>query len=167
MLGNGYDQRPSCPDMRSRMAERRVVSRPAGANGVRDEFDLHALPDDIDHMGHVNNAVYLSWVQDMIVRHWTSNASESEVASHLWVAVKHEITYRRPAFLDDAIHATVKATGFKGARGMFDTVIRRGDEVVAEIRSVWCCLDVSTRRPMRVAREIVQRFLGSTAALAG
>jgi acyl-CoA thioester hydrolase len=151
--------------MNTKLSSLRVVPCARTGNDVPNRFELRALPDDIDHMGHVNNAVYLSWVQDVVVRHWAERASDAEIAKNLWIAVKHEITYRRPAFLDDVLHATVTATGFHGAKGMFDTVIRRGDEVLAEIKSVWCCLDASTKRPMRVARDIIKRFLGAAAAL--
>lgn len=145
--------------METDFAALRVVPRPRRLGQYHcNEFELHAVPGDIDHMGHVNNAVYLSWVQDVVVKHWTGIASEAEFASYLWVAVKHEITYRRPAFLGDAIYATVVATGFRGAKAMFDTVIHRGDQIVAEIKSVWCCLDMATKRPMRVAQEVVRRF---------
>ncbi len=50
---------------------------------------------DIDHMGHVNNAVYLRWVQDAVTRYWEAVAPAEAVARHLWVALKHEISYRR------------------------------------------------------------------------
>ena len=61
--------------------------------------------DDIDFMGHVNNARYLNWVQDTVLAHWQKLAPAEEVASKAWVALKHEITYRRPAFLDDDVIA--------------------------------------------------------------
>ena len=66
-------------------------------------------PGDIDHMGHVNNAVYLKWVQDAVVDYWRSVAPPDAVARHLWVALKHEITYLRPTFLQDAVVAEVIA----------------------------------------------------------
>ena len=52
-------------------------------------------------MGHVNNAVYLKWVQEAVVDYWSSVAPPDAVARHLWVALKHEITYLRPTFLQD------------------------------------------------------------------
>ncbi|MFN9499219.1 MAG: acyl-CoA thioesterase, partial [Erythrobacteraceae bacterium] len=51
---------------------------------------------DIDFMGHVNNARYLNWVQDAVLAHWNNLAPEEDVASKAWVALKHEITYRKP-----------------------------------------------------------------------
>jgi acyl-CoA thioester hydrolase len=116
-------------------------------------------PADIDHMGHVNNAVYLRWVQDAVVRYWEAVAPADAVAQHLWVALKHEISYRRPAFLHDGVVAEVIADRMQGARTFFTTVIKRGEEVLADIESSWCCLDAATLRPARLAREVAQRFL--------
>ena len=100
----------------------------------------HAItiePCDIDHMGHVNNAVYLRWVQDAVVRYWEAVAPAEAVAQHLWVALKHEISYRKPAFLDD--------------------------DVLVEVASSWCCLDATTKRPARLARDVVDRFVPAEA----
>ena len=116
-------------------------------------------PTDIDHMGHVNNAVYLKWVQDAVVDYWRSVAPADAVASHLWVALKHEITYLKPTFLQDSVVAEVIAEKVEGARAMFTTVVRRGEEKLSEIKSSWCCLDAASLRPARLAREVIARFL--------
>lgn len=119
---------------------------------------IGVAPGDIDFMGHVNNANYLNWVQDAVVAHWRSLAPAEAVAQHLWVALKHEITYRRPTFLGDEVIATVLLEKVHGARATFDTVIRRGEEVLAEVKSSWCCLDITTMRPARIAKDIVAKF---------
>ena len=116
-------------------------------------------PADIDHMGHVNNAVYLKWVQDAVIDYWRSVAPADAVASHLWVALKHEITYLKPTFLTDNVVAEVIAERVQGARAMFRTVLKRGEDVLSEIHSSWCCLDAVTQRPARLAREVIGRFL--------
>ena len=116
-------------------------------------------PADIDHMGHVNNSVYLKWVQDAVVDYWRSVAPPEAVASHLWVALKHEITYLKPTFLQDSVVAEVIAEKVEGARAMFTTVVRRGEEKLSEIKSSWCCLDAVSLRPVRLAREVIGRFL--------
>jgi acyl-CoA thioester hydrolase len=116
-------------------------------------------PADIDHMGHVNNAVYLKWVQEAVIDYWRSVAPPDAVAGHLWVALKHEITYRKPTFLQDNVVAEVIAEKVEGARAMFTTIVRRGEEVLSEIKSSWCCLDAVTQRPARLARDVVSRFV--------
>ena len=118
------------------------------------------LPADIDFMGHVNNARYLNWVQDAVVAHWQKIAPPSAVAAHLWVALKHEITYRKPAFLNDEVIATVVLEKVHGARAFYQTLIKRGEEVLAEVQSSWCCVDADTLRPARIAKDIADRFFG-------
>ena len=90
-------------------------------------------PSDIDHMGHVNNTVYLKWVQDAVVDYWQSVAPPDAVAEHLWVALKHEISYRKPTFLQDNVVAEVIAEKVEGARAYFTTVVRRGQDVLSEV----------------------------------
>ena len=124
---------------------------------------LHPIgidPADIDFMGHVNNASYLKWVQEAVLSHWQRLAPAEAVAGHLWVALRHEITYRKPTFRDDEVIATVLLEKVQGARAFYATVIRRGEEVLAEVKSSWCCLDAKTLRPARLARDVVERFFG-------
>ena len=123
-------------------------------------YPIHILPADIDFMGHVNNARYLNWVQDAVVAHWEKLAPPAAVAEHLWVALKHEITYRKPAFLNDEVIATVVLDKVEGVRAFYSTLIKRGDELLAEVKSSWCCLDAQTLRPARIAKDIAAHFFG-------
>lgn len=120
-------------------------------------------PEDIDFMGHVNNARYLGWVQDAVVAHWQKLAPPEAVAAHLWVALKHEITYRKPAFLNDEVIATVILERVQGARAFYETLIKRGEEVLAEVKSSWCCVDATTHRPARIAKDIAAHFFSVSA----
>lgn len=126
-------------------------------------FPITIVPSDIDFMGHVNNARYLGWVQDAVLSHWQKIAPAEEVASKAWVALKHEITYRKPAFLDDDIIARTVLEKIRGARAFYTTVIERGEEVVAEINSSWCCIDSSTLRPARIGEEVAAFFFAPKA----
>ena len=121
-------------------------------------FPIGVNPGDIDFMGHVNNARYLNWVQDAVLSHWQKLAPPEAVAQHLWVALKHEITYRKPAFLDDDVIASVVLEKVQGARAFYETIIKRGEEVLAEVKSSWCCIDAQTLRPARIAEEIAAHF---------
>ena len=129
------------------------------ATSLPHDHPISIVPGDIDFMGHVNNAVYLRWVQDAVISYWQKVAPAEAVAQHLWVALKHEITYRAPAFKDDMVLAEVIATGVQGSRAFFTTMIQRGDTILAEVKSSWCCLDAATHRPARIARDLAARFL--------
>ena len=125
---------------------------------ISHDYPIRVVSGDIDFMGHVNNANYLTWVQEAVLAHWRSIAPPQAVAEHLWIALKHEITYRRPAFLDDDVVATVVLERVQGARAFYDTVIKRGEEVLAEVKSSWCCVAADTLRPARIARDVAAKF---------
>jgi acyl-CoA thioester hydrolase len=128
------------------------------SSSVPHSYRIEIDPTDIDFMGHVNNASYLKWVQAAVLGHWERFAPTDAVAAHRWVALKHEIVYRKPAFLEDDVIATVLLEKVQGVRAFYETVIRRGEEVLAEIKSSWCCLDAGTLRPTRLADNIIERF---------
>lgn len=111
---------------------------------------IEIVPGDIDRMGHVNNAVYLTWIQQAAIGYWKRMASAEEIRRHMWVALKHDIEYKRPAFLYDAVEAIVISEGTHGARAFFKTFIKRGEEVLAEVHSSWCCINADTKRPARI-----------------
>lgn len=119
---------------------------------------IGVLPSDIDFMGHVNNARYLNWVQEAVLAHWNKLAPPEAAAKYLWVALKHEITYRKPAFLNDEVIASVVLEKVLGARSFYETVIKRGEDVLAEVKSSWCCIDAKTLRPARIAADVQAYF---------
>ncbi|MEO0590205.1 MAG: thioesterase family protein [Pseudomonadota bacterium] len=121
-------------------------------------FPIKVVPDDIDFMGHVNNARYLNWVQDAVLAHWNRLAPAEEVTSKAWVALKHEITYRKPAFLEDDVIASTVLERYNGARAFYHTVIKRGEDVLAEVKSSWCCIDAKTLRPARISEHLREVF---------
>jgi acyl-CoA thioester hydrolase len=119
---------------------------------------IRVRADDIDHMGHVNNAVYLSWVQQAVVSHWQSFAPADAIERYLWIARGHEIRYHRPGFLGDDIAASLRIEGVKGATAVYRTLIEARGRVLAEVKSLWCCIDSATRRPIRIPAALAELF---------
>ena len=115
-------------------------------------------PADIDFMGHVNNASYLRWVQAAVLQHWQRVAPADAVATHRWIAVRHEITYRKPAFLGDELIVTVQLERVQRESAFYETLVGRGEDILAEVRSRWCCVDAVTLQPTRVPPQIVKCF---------
>lgn len=130
------------------------------ADVVPYEMHLRVEPSDIDQLGHVNNVVYLRWVQDAAVAHWQAAASPEDQASLLWVVVRHEIDYKRQAFLDDAIIART----WVGAAGRRDferhtELLRASDRrLLARARTLWCPIDAQTGKPTDVSERVRARF---------
>ena len=119
------------------------------------------LPADIDGQNHVNNAVYLRWIQDVATAHWQSLASAEAQAAIGWVVLRHEIDYRSPASLGDEI--LLRTWVGKASRLKFErfTEIRRkidNKQLLAEARTLWVPVDVRTGKPMRVSAELRAQF---------
>jgi acyl-CoA thioester hydrolase len=116
--------------------------------------------EDIDQLGHVNNVVYLRWVQDAATAHWNVLATAEERARLLWVVVRHEIDYKRSAMLGDAIVARTwvgKADGLAFERNT--EIVRAGDgKVLARARTLWCPVDAKNLRPLEPGEEVRARF---------
>src|SRR3546814_9812448 len=83
-------------------------------------------PGDIDELGHVNNAVYVRWLQDVATAHWVKLASPADVARYLWVATRHEIDYHRAILPDETVTARTWVGDPRGAR--FDRFVEFVDD---------------------------------------
>lgn len=114
---------------------------------------------DIDHMGHVNNSIYLRWVEVAVHGHWWGLALPAERDAYLWVAVRHEIDYRLPALLGDALTIGTRITEIRRARAWYQTIVSREGVALVEVRSCWCCVDSTTRRLTVIPQAAAERFL--------
>jgi acyl-CoA thioester hydrolase len=115
---------------------------------------------DIDTLGHVNNVVYLKWVQDVAAAHWRQLAPEEEQAGLVWVVTRHEIDYKSAAVLGDEVAIRTWVGVAEGLR--FDRhteVVRKSDEkLLARARTVWCPIDARSGRPRRVSATVRELF---------
>ena len=138
------------------------------------EMIVSVLPGDIDEQNHVNNTVYLRWIQDVATAHWKSLASAESQAAIGWIVLRHEIDYKMPASLGDEI--LLRTWVGKASRLKFErfTEIRRkisrdfdpppdgfavaNNQVLAQARTVWVPIDVCTGKPTRVSADVRARF---------
>ncbi len=128
------------------------------APGISHQYPVEIEAADIDFMGHVNNAIYLKWVHAAVIDYWHALAPPESVASLAWIALRHEITYRRPTFANDSVVATVLLTKIHGAHALYETMIRRGEEILAEVRSSLCCVNAATLRPSPLTPELIEHL---------
>jgi acyl-CoA thioester hydrolase len=124
------------------------------------EIPIAVEPADIDGLGHVNNVVYVRWVQDVAVAHWRAVASAADQEKLLWIVVRHEIDYKQAAYLGDTILARTwigVATRIKFER--HTELLRANDGVVlAKARTLWCPIDAVTGKLVSVGGEVRTRF---------
>lgn len=117
-------------------------------------------PADIDDLGHVNNVVYLRWVQDVAIAHWRAAASPAAQAELAWVAVRHEIDYKHPAMPGDVVVARTWV-GTADARRFerLTEIVREADgRLLARARTLWCPISRATGRLTRVSDEVRATF---------
>jgi acyl-CoA thioester hydrolase len=123
--------------------------------------DFAAQAADLDELGHVNNAVWVRWIQDLATAHWQAVAPPEHQAAHVWVVTRHEIDYRGNVRQGETVTGeTWVPAAPKGAR--FDRHTRFIDahgKIMVEAVTTWALLDRLTGRLLRVRDDIARPFL--------
>jgi acyl-CoA thioester hydrolase len=121
-----------------------------------------AQPYDIDELGHVNNAVWVQWIQDMATSHWQAVAAPEHIAAYFWVVTRHEIDYRGNVGPGQSVTAnTWIESEPKGAQ--FDRRVDFVDaagKVIVRANTTWAMIDKATGRLVRVRPEVSAPFMG-------
>ncbi|PYI98100.1 MAG: acyl-CoA thioesterase [Verrucomicrobia bacterium] len=124
------------------------------------EMTVSVLPGDIDEQNHVNNTVYLRWVQEVATAHWRAVASPQARGNIGWVVLRHEIDYKTPATLKDKI--ILRTWVGKATRLTFErfTEVRRNSDgqLLSKARTLWCPINAQTAGPIRVPPEVRAQF---------
>jgi acyl-CoA thioester hydrolase len=128
-------------------------------------FELSITPTeaDIDELGHVNNAVWVRWLQDVATAHWNAAALPEHVAAFFWVVVRHEVDYAGNVSAGEAVTArTWVGEAPRGAR--FDRHVEftgPDGKVKVRAKTTWAIVDKASGRILRVPKEVAARFLPS------
>ena len=119
-----------------------------------------AAPEHIDAMGHVNNAVWVRWMEDIATAHWQAAALPQHQAAYGWVVTRHEIDYRGNITLGESVLAeTFIDTSPSGAR--FDRRVdfhNAAGKVIVSARTTWAMIDLASGRLIRVPAEVAAPF---------
>jgi acyl-CoA thioester hydrolase len=122
---------------------------------------ITAAPEHIDMLGHVNNAVWVQWMEQVATEHWTRDADPAHVDAYVWVVTRHEIDYRGNVREGETVTArTWIPEGPRGAR--FDRLmdfIGPDGKVKVSAKSTWAIVDKATGRIVRVPAEVAARFV--------
>ena len=126
----------------------------------RHALTFTALPQHIDELGHVNNTVWVDWIQQIATAHWAAVASAQHQAAYVWVVTRHEIDYRGNIALGESVTAETFIPGApSGAR--FDRRVEFRDaagKAIVSANTTWALLDRATGRLLRVREEIAAPF---------
>ena len=123
------------------------------------ELRLRVAPEDLDDQAHVNNVVYVQWVQLAANGHWQSLTSPEIRAEVGWVLLRHEIDYHAAALLGDEVVVRTRVGHLRGLTFERLTEIRAADgRALASSRTLWAPVDPRTGRPRRVGAELRALF---------
>jgi acyl-CoA thioester hydrolase len=124
------------------------------------ELSVSVQPSDIDGQNHVNNTVYLRWVQEVATAHWEARAPAAARDTIGWVVLRHEIDYKTPAGLGDEI--VLRTWVGQATRITFErfTEMRRARDhaLLSQGRTIWVPIKTGTGKPTRVPSEVRAAF---------
>lgn len=125
------------------------------------ELTITPTPADIDELGHVNNAVWVRWLQDIATAHWNALAAPEHVAAYIWVVVRHEIDYLGNVGPGEAVTArTWIEEPPRGARFDRHVAFSGADgKVRVRAKTTWAIVDRATGRILRVPKDVAAPFL--------
>lgn len=114
----------------------------------------------IDDYGHVNNVIYVQWMQDAAIRHGEATAGYRLAENTGWFAREHRIEYLAPAFLGDEIEVRTWLADAKRSRAYRRyEFVRKGDgKLIARGETQWIYVDLTTGRPILIPNEIMVLF---------
>lgn len=118
---------------------------------------------ELDSQGHVNNAVYLNYAEQVAIDHAEAagfGRDFNERHAGGWVVREHQIVYHRPAVYGDELRVTTRVESLNGARATRRTLIRRrqSSELLAEAVTQWTWVRHSDGRPARIPAELVSLY---------
>lgn len=116
---------------------------------------------DIDELHHVNNAVWVRWIQDISTAHWQSLATAEQQAAYIWIVTRHEIDYRGNIALGESVTArTWLSERPRGARFNRNVDFTKADgSVIVSAKTTWALIDRPSGRLLRIRADIIEPFM--------
>ncbi|MEM1180921.1 MAG: acyl-CoA thioesterase [Acidobacteriota bacterium] len=120
--------------------------------------DLEVEASALDDNEHVNNVVYLEWIQDAARRHARESgvAEGTRAAGAVWVVSEHRIRYLKPALLGERLRVITWVENVRSAVSLRRTRIVRVDDGarIVEAWTDWAFVDRSSGRPRRAPAAV-------------
>jgi acyl-CoA thioester hydrolase len=108
---------------------------------------------DLDAMDHVNNATYLTYLEEArLAFSRVMGVDWARFREQGFVIARCEIDYRLPAVLGDTLHIGLQVGRIgNSAFDFLYRLLRAGDgQLIAEAKTVQVCFDFGRNRPMRI-----------------
>lgn len=117
----------------------------------------------IDENGHVNNVMYVQWMQDIAVEHYASiGGIEAQGSESTWVVREHKVEYFLPAFIDEEIEIRTWVENIRRVRSLrkYEFVRKSDGKILVKGETDWVFVDTKTGMPRAVPKEVENIFVG-------
>lgn len=124
------------------------------------EKKLIVTSKDIDEYNHVNNVVYVQWMQDASNAHWNQLIKNVPKPDYVWFVIRHEVDYKNQAVLGDEITIKTWVGKTEGIKSVRHFEIYKEELLLVKSQTTFCLLDEETKRPRRITKEVTNLLLG-------
>ena len=111
---------------------------------------------DIDTLNHVNNVVYVKWMEEIATEHWQYLTRENPLPQYVWVVLRHEIDYYNQAILGDTVVLKTKVGETRGFKSERIIEIFNKDVLIVKSKTIWGMLDAKTFKPSRIRENVLK-----------
>tara|TARA_R110002126_G_scaffold291772_2_gene457540 strand:- start:70 stop:474 length:405 start_codon:yes stop_codon:yes gene_type:complete len=111
--------------------------------------------EDIDNLRHVNNLVYVKWMDKIATTHWNFLTKENPLPQYIWVVMRHEIDYLKQAGLGDEIVVKTWVGETKGITSIRFMEFYKEDTLLVKAKTTWVMLNAKTFKPVRIREDVL------------
>lgn len=127
-------------------------------------IDIVVKPDDIDGLGHANNAVYVSWLERCAWRHSQNlglDLAEYRRLDRAMAVVRHEIDYLAAAYEGDELQLgtwIVESDQRLKMTRHFQLVRPSDASTLLRAQTTFVCIELSSGKPKRMPAEFIEGY---------
>ena len=115
---------------------------------------------EIDEYNHVNNVIYVQWMQEVSNNHWLLLTKDLPKLDYVWFVIRHEVDYKKQGVLGDEITVKTWVGETAGIKSIRHFEMSRGDELLVKSQTTFCLLDATSQKPKRITKEVTNLLLG-------
>ena len=127
------------------------------------DLNIQVLPEHIDLLGHVNNVLYVQWMQDVATAHIEQlglGLAQYLQLKHAMVAVEHHVQYRKAAFEGEDL---ILRTWLDDLNTLYSfrqyVFYRPKDQGILFVgQTKWACIEIESGRPKRMSPSFTQAY---------
>jgi acyl-CoA thioester hydrolase len=114
----------------------------------------------IDEYGHVNNVIYVQWMQDAATRHPQAVPEFKQPENTGWFAREHRIEYLIPAYEGDEIEIRTWISDWKRVRAQrkYEFIRKSDGKLIVKGETQWVYVELTTGRPIPIPAEMLALF---------